>query len=316
VFDSNVLVSGTPAAVVSISGFDPVHPARQVRFVNNTVTGGLVEGADAHDVTIAGNTIEAGERPRPVVRFRGSYEGLRIENNTLSSPLNDESEGIHVSALGGATPARVRVTGNDIDVGGIGIVLENVGSFVDIDHNRILGRHKERGVLTTLRADTVHQSLRVTDNTITNFAGTAIDVSRGSSTDTIVGLIITGNHLTITDDTPTAGLVGIGLRSDHGDQEWAEKPVIAGNSINQNIPIQIFKGPGVAVTTIAGNTGRVAIYEGDSDPGSPDHSPEGHIIAAPGSLFLQNNPEPATLYYKTNGTADTGWTQLELTPTS
>ena len=247
-----------------------------------------------------------------------------------SRASNDESEGIHVSALarGGdgstdpvvGTPARVRISGNDIDVAEIGIFLENVGSFVEVEHNRVLGRHRARGIVVILRNDTVHvhQGLRIADNTITDFARTAIDVARGSSTETIAGLFITGNRIAVTEG-PTDGLVAIALRSDHGDQQWTEQPIIAGNSISPNIPIKVSKGPGVVVTTVAGNANHVAIYEGDGHPNTQpaaEHSPEGHVIGVPGSIFLQNDPQPATLYYKAEGTAETGWRRIELSPTS
>jgi hypothetical protein len=109
-------------------------------------------------------------------------------------------------------------------------------------------------------------------------------------------------------------LVGIELGSNDAGQ-WLGRAVIAGNSISQTIETKISKGQGVSFLAVGGNPNGTVILEGDANPNGAtpgDHTPEHHVPAPPGSLFLQNATEPATVYYKISGATRDGWRRVGL----
>jgi hypothetical protein len=148
VIDGNVLVHGTRASAVSLSGIRATDPARRIRFTNNTVNGGGIGGVHAQDVTIAGNTIVAGSDGQVAV-FRGGFDGLRIQDNTIVAP-DGIRDGIRLAALDGFSASNVRITGNDIQAAGIGIAVIDPGSHVEIRGNLILGQGHAVGTAVNL----------------------------------------------------------------------------------------------------------------------------------------------------------------------
>src|SRR6266568_3588278 len=311
IIDSSVLVHGTPAQAVSISGVKGTDPARRVRFTNNTVHGGVLGGVHAQDVTVAGNTIAAGDRD--VMVFRGTFDGLRVENNKLVT-ADPQGDGIRLAPLDGLGASRVRISGNEIEAAGVGISLADVGSHIEVRGNRILGHGIAMGILVTLNRPPegavptveVHRDIRIASNTITNFGDAGIQLSTANTVKRFDGLEISGNELDVDSAPVPNGPVGIRIPApDHGTDRWLTTAVISDNRISDAVQVKIQRhGPTVPFLAISGNPAGRAVLEGD---GNPNEIP---VIAPPGSLFLQVDATPARLYLKASGTGGTGWVEM------
>ena len=311
IIDSSALVHGTPAQAVSISGVKGTDPARRVRFTNNTLQGGAIGGVHAQDVTVAGNTITAGDGD--VMVFRGTFDGLRVENNKLVT-ADPQGDGIRLAPLDGLGASRVRINGNEIEAAGVGISLIDVGSHIEVRGNRILGHDIAMGILVTLNrppegtvpAVEVHRDIRIASNTITNFGDAGIQLSTANTVKRFDGLEISGNELDVDSAPVPDGLVGIRIPAPgHGTDRWLTTAVVSDNRISDAVQVKIQRhGPTVPFLAISGNPAGRAVLEGD---GNPNEIP---VIAPPGSLFLQVDTTPARLYLKASGTGGTGWVEM------
>jgi hypothetical protein len=128
VIEGNVFIHGTDTAAVSIAGINSTDPALRVKFINNTVQGGGILGFDAQDVTVADNTIVAGERGQ-VVLFRGACSGLRFCNNKIVAASGARTA-LRIASDANLTSSRVWIEANHIVTSGSGIEL--TGSSADI----------------------------------------------------------------------------------------------------------------------------------------------------------------------------------------
>jgi hypothetical protein len=312
VIDSNVLIHGTPTAAVSLSGIAGTDPARRIRFTGNTVLGGAIGGVHAQDVTVAGNTIIAGG-PGSVMLFRGLFDGLRVEDNRLLA-ADGENDGIRLAPLDGFGASSLRISGNEIQAGGIGISLLDVGSHVEVRGNRILGQGTAMGILVSLSRPPdgappivdVHHDVKIVANTVTNFGVAGIQVSTANTLKRFDGLEIGANQL----DGDAAGanvLVGIRIPPPGaGADRWLTSAVVSGNLIADGVGVKIQRhGPTVPFVAISGNPGDRAIFEGDGNPNQID------VVAPPGSLFLQiDDGISAALFLKASGSGGTGWVAM------
>ena len=316
IIDANALVHGTPTQAVSISGVNGTDPARRVRFTNNTLQGGAIGGVHAQDVTVAGNTITADDRDVIMV-FRGTFDGLRVENNRLVT-ADPQGDGIRLAPLDGLGASRVRISGNEIDAAGIGISLTDVGSHIEVRGNQILGHNIAMGILVTLNrppngsvpAVEVHRDIRIASNTITNFGDAGIQISTANTVKRFAGLEISGNELDVDSAPVPTGLVGIRIPAPgHGTDRWLTTALVSDNRISDAVQVKIQRhGPTVPFLAISGNPAGRAVLEGD---GNPNEIP---VIAPPGSLFLQIDATPARLYLKASGTGGTGWIEMATAP--
>jgi hypothetical protein len=312
VIDANVLLHGTAAEAVSISGISGTDPLRRVRFTNNTLQGGVIGGVRAHDVTVAGNTITAGDVGNGMV-FRGTFDGLRIENNRLVV-ANPQGDGIRLAALDGLGANRVRISGNEIEAAGVGISLVDVGSHIEVSANRVFGQGIATGIQVVLNRPPdgtspsveVHRDIRVTSNTITNFGDTGIELATANTVKRFDGVEITGNQLDVDNAPVPNDLVGIRIPApDHGTDRWFTRALVSDNRISDTINVKIERDAStVPFLTLSGNPAGRVVLEGD---GNPNEIP---VIAPPGSLFLQVGGVPARLHLKASGTDGTGWVEV------
>jgi hypothetical protein len=309
VIESNVLVHETPATAVSISGISGDDPTRRIKFVNNTVTGGGVEGVDAQDVTLAQNTISAGSKG-PIATFRGNYERLRIERNKIVA-TGVGRPAIVVAFLDGFAPNGAWIEDNHIETPGDGISLIDPGSNVDIRGNRIFGGGAFVGIRVRLNAATlgVHRDFKISGNTIANFGKAGIHFSTFSTSERFEGVAIEGNEVYVEGQAPS-GTAGIALaKPGNGTARWLVHAVVAENRISDSIGLKIDRDRAtVPFITVAGNPGARAIFEGDG-------SPEGLVAAPFGSLFLRVDADPETaLFLKQSGLGVTGWVEVLTRP--
>jgi hypothetical protein len=316
VIDSNVLLHNVPAVAVSISGLSAAgDPAQRIQFTNNVLLGGVMGGVNAHDVTISGNTVITGDTvlaadTGQVMWIQGSFDGLRVTDNKIVAS-NGPLDGIHLSRHGGVGADGVRISGNDITAAGSGIMLDNPGSQVTIDGNRIWGKGQAQGIHIELagQAGEVCRDMRITGNSVTSFADAGIQISDKNTAQKIDGLEISGNEISAGGPV-TADLTGIRFaRPGGGTDFWLGRPLVTGNRIADDVKVKIDRGgPTVPFLMLSGNLGGVAVYEGDS-------TPEGVLPSPPGSLFLSaNDTAGAAAYLKISGTGPTGWVQLATVP--
>jgi hypothetical protein len=307
--ESNTLVHDSPAVAVSLSGTSNGPPARRIRFTANNLTGGGMGGVNAEDVLVSDNLVTAGPTGQ-VLAFRGMND-LRIADNVIVAP-GEPRTGITVSRHNTVDTTRVRITGNEIDVGGTGIDVISGGSHLVVCGNRIFGAGSSIGIRVELIVAPIHRDIRIADNSATNFgvAGIRLVAKRPPATGAVpepavevLGVGIRGNHLHVDTPAPRAGLAGISLEGPTGDPVWLRRVVIEGNRISDNVPRKIDR-PTVPFIAIAGNPDGTAVYEGQ-DP------PNDLVPAPPGSIYLQtDSTSAAVMFLKTIGTDDQGWAQL------
>jgi hypothetical protein len=299
VFDANVLEHATEAAAVSLSGIDVDRPAQRIRFTNNTIRGGAVEGVHAQDVTVADNTIRDA-RERAVLRFRGKYDGLRVERNRLVADPNATVRPVGIRVVADTvSPSNVLIVGNDVRVPSTGVVLEDLGDSIVVRDNTVVGDGTDAGIAlnVTKAPDPHHRDVTISGNSVAGFGNAGIEVSRGGQADTIDGLEISGNDIVA--DAPAAGaLVGIRLRSEN-PAPWLEQAVVAGNRIAATVATPVERGQGVPYIVTSGNATGPASFEGDGQP-LP-------TLGAVGSVWVRVDVDPAELYFKTGAAA---WTRI------
>jgi hypothetical protein len=315
VIDSNVLLHNTPAVAVSISGRTG-DPAQRIQFTNNTLQGGVMGGIEAHDVTISGNTVITGDTvlaadTGQVMLLRGSFDGLRVTDNKVVATTG-LLDGIHLSRINQVAAAGVRISGNDITAAGFGIMLDNPGSQVTLDGNRIRGKGQAQGIHIELTGQPgeVRRDLRITGNSISGFADAGIQISTQNTAERIDGLEINGNEISAGDNSGSRDLTGIRFAPPgNGTGRWLERGLVTGNRIADDVKFKIERDrTTVPFLAVSGNPGAAAVFEGDG-------TPEGMVPGAPGSLFLSvDNPAGAIAYLKTSGTDTTGWVQLATVP--
>ena len=303
IIDSNILVHDTPATAVSISGISGDDPTRRIKFTNNTLRGGGIEGVDAQEVTLANNTIATGSRGA-IVTFRG-IDLLRIESNKIVA-AGTERPAIIVALRKGA-PTGAWIENNHIETPGGGISVIDPGSNFEIRGNRMFGNGQFVGITVTLATATlgVHRDFKISGNTIANFVKAGIQLSTFNTSERFEGVAIDGNEIYIEGEAPS-GSAGIRLgKPGGGAARWLIHAVVAGNRISDNIELKIDRHrPTVPFITVAGNPGGRAVFEGDG-------SPEGVLAAPFGSLFVRIDAEAETaLYLKQSGLGETGWVEI------
>jgi Right handed beta helix region/Protein of unknown function (DUF1565) len=302
IIDSNVLVHNTPATAVSISGIRGDDPTRRVRFVNNTLTGGGIEGVDAQDVTLAENMISAGSRG-PIVTCRGNYDRLRIERNKIVA-TGATRPAIVVAFLDRFAPSGAWINDNHIETPGDGISLIDPGSNFEIRGNRIFGGGAFAGIRVRLGSTTlgVHRAFKISGNTIANFGKVGIQFATFNTSERFEGVAIEGNEIFFDGQAP-AGAAGIALaKPGNGTARWLVNAVVAENRIGDNIELKLDRDRAtVPFVAVAGNPASRAVFEGDG-------SPEGLVPAPPGSLYLRVDSDSETaLFLKQAGDGATGW---------
>jgi hypothetical protein len=305
VIDGNVLVHGTGATAATFSGVSGTDPTLRVKFINNTVQGGGIGAVNAQDVTVANNTIVAGEQG-PVIIFRGACSGLRVSNNKIVVSGGVRTA-VVIASLGNFTSSSVWLESNHIETAaGPGIEISNPGSHFEIRGNRLFGGgfaaigislHLEQPLLS-------HLDFKLADNTIANFRGGGIQLSTTNSAAGFEGVAIHGNNIYV--DVPGAGSpFGISfLKPGSGTARWLLGAIVSENMLG-TLLTKIDRDPAtVPFIAIGGNLGDCTIFEGAG-------SPEGIVAATVGSLFLRVDTGVNTaLYLKQSGTAESGWVEM------
>lgn len=165
-------------------------------------------GAVAGEATISGNTIEGNRWG--CIQIALAYEDLRIEDNTLSEcNLDPGGSGVDLQTTPG--PTHVTVTGNLIEDGNVGVIVQNITSsdaaagadaHFEVRGNTIAGMDENSmSVGVRLGANEVFTPVRAPEDMAIEIAGnTIVDNSRGFDWQTAAGdevgenLVLRGNR--------------------------------------------------------------------------------------------------------------------------
>ncbi len=232
----NTLVHGNLATAVSLSGISPDRPSRRIRFAHNTLTGGSLGGAHTEQLTLRGNTIDAGsaDLTGAMIRLHGRCVDLQLDGNRILA-AGQQADGISISG----NAERLTVVDNDISTAGIGIDVTARGEDAEVGRNQVHGGNQRPGIRVLTVGGTTHHGIRVADNIVLDFAGAGIIIGPGQPPDMLGNPVIIGNAIEHQGEEPPPTLVGIDLI--RPENQWVD-PVVVDNQIDAAIPIQI-RGP-------------------------------------------------------------------------
>jgi hypothetical protein len=283
----NTIVHSTSAYSVTLGGHTSAVPARDIRFVDNTINTGSIQLFNVADSIVEGNTIinVATSQPTPTVNVIGAVTNTTFRNNTferwsLSGPVVQFA--VHTSKR----PSGILVEDNEIrhTGGGSGVAFIQPGGDLIVRNNGITGSGGGIGVNLDMSASDgiARYGVRVVDNTIRNFDAAAIQLHTVGTARFGVATLC-GN--TITDDQPIP-TQDIGIKLDLVDANSIAEAVICDNTM-------------AAVVTPA-TTDVVTRFRGTG-------SPEGVLRAPIGSVFFRTD-EGHRRYDKVTGSGTmTGW---------
>jgi hypothetical protein len=115
IIDSNVIVHGTRAVAVSISGISGPDPTRRVQFVNNVLLGGEVFCTDVDQLAIRNNMLLVGadeDRGRVLVNVQRGGDSVLITGNLLVNESAGPEALINLSEVNQRQVTRAMVANN------------------------------------------------------------------------------------------------------------------------------------------------------------------------------------------------------------
>lgn len=294
--------------VLALGGVSATVRARGWRIQGCTING-PVYCIYTDDIAFIGNRgINASTSYPHLYVFRKCI-GVQIIGNSWRSTANTANDRIVVHISGGTAgdrASRVVIADNDIrnDVtGGIGIYVGETES-IDISNNTIEGPGTTAAgygvfVRTTVVGHPIHAA-KVIGNHIKNW-GTAAVAFAGSSGVAAQVNACDVSHNTFDSDVASVQLIGVSFNNDSADA--VQQATWIGNSCTGNTTTELSTYPAGGVVLIGGNHGAAgAVY-------SCAASPESVITAPIGCLAMSRaGGASTTLYIKTSGTGNTGWT--------
>lgn len=299
-----VHTSATVRSAVALSGNGANFPNDRSVFANNFVLGGSLYGLSLRGVLIQGNVITghptvAGSsvhffRTCDDILINGNY----ILNETSGFDVSTSNACINIFLDAAVAPKRISITNNTLFQTAEGNPVNMVTcDSLDISHNRVVFNNSSTntyfGILVRAASAAIGSVSVVNNEIIGNAAGGSLAVGvQLSATAAIARAKVAGNH----------GVGCVTGVSCSGAGGYTALPVITEN---------VFTAATVAVAwssagyVIAGNTAGVAGILHVVCTGTP----EGAITAPVGSFASRTDGGASTtLYVKTSGTGNTGWT--------
>jgi Right handed beta helix region len=233
-----------------------------VRFVNNTVRGGGIEGVDAVEVTLAHNTIVTGEIGATAT-FRGKYDSLRIESNRIIVP-GVQRPAVRVAERKGFTSSGVWIVDNHIETPGDGIFITSPGSHFEIRGNRIFGAGGNFfGIVVGLASATagIHRDFKILGNTVAEFTKAGIQLSTFNTSEHFEGVAVEDNEIYVTGPVPSTAAAIHFPKPGGGTDRWLVHALVTGNRISNNFQLKIDRHrPTVPFVAVSGNPGSRAVF--------------------------------------------------------
>lgn len=310
----NIFDHQTGTLCIALGG--PVSPMDHVVFCNNLVLNGHLFSQHTTHALIANNVFlgrdDAGDNSC-VVDLRGQMEGLQFINNYVRSIgfTGDQEAPIRITNLGSSLPSQVKVCGNIVDIvdaypSAFGILVKNPGHDVEVCDNIVNGDGSNAiGIGIVIAEDGLaHRNVKIDHNTIKNFASAAVFIGVSSPSSPLENASVCYNSIYDDQDTPTQ-TTGIVLDGNVSTWDTSQTLKIAENIFGRGITTQVdMRTIGFPYICIGGNGGpkAIGIYQVIG-------SPEGVVTAPRGALALRiDGGASTTLYVKTSGTGNTGWT--------
>jgi hypothetical protein len=295
------------ASAVAISGNGPTEPNYDTEFAFNTIYNGGIQTEQLDSCSIHHNRIYDDRKDvNPSLHLNGRVSGCSIEHNIIRRSAGNTSAAQPVMLIqhgGGATdvPSELRIEANEF-------YQETYSSVVHIE-----------GCTGTLRftGNRLFYNASNYDN-VTNVFHLLLESDGkapvcepiiegnwcGGTGSTRAAIHITANagdlgHCVVNGNTLRQA--GTGLELNRGSTYVIPSLVMQGNS---NFCTTKWSKPGLMALhpVIAGNLGGICTFETGA-------SPEGVIAAPVGSMAINTaGSTSTTLYVKTSGTGNTGWT--------
>ena len=295
------------ASAVSISGNGSTEPNSYSSFSRNRLYNGGIQTSHLDRCTIADNIIlDTRKHVNPTLHINGKADRVRVERNFLyrsSGNTQPEKPVIRLSYSGAAEgfPVDVRIQDNDVvqEHNKTPIQIEGAAGHILVRGNRVwyngpnvVGTDNLFGLLVTSAGMTPAADITVEGNL---FTGT------GTTRACVQVLANTGNLGNIRFHHNDCRNSSYGLELNREESYTIASASIQGNS--NYVPTLWRNVGGSAVTpVVGGNAGSIATYLVTA-------SPEGVIAAPVGSMAINTaGGASTTLYVKTSGTGNTGWT--------
>jgi hypothetical protein len=284
----NTMVHTTAAYSVTLGGQNATVPARNIRFIDNTISIGSIQIFNVDDLLVENNTIvNAGSKQsNPTLQVIGAVTNATFRNNSLEQ-RSPSGQVVQLAVHTAKRPSDILVEGNEIrhNGGGSGVTVTQPGNGVVVRDNEIVGSGGGIGVNIDLSVSDglTRTGVEVSGNTIRNFDASAIQLH---TVGTARFDVVTVCDNVISDDqaVPTQD---IGLKLALVDVNSVTETVVCGNTMGRGV-----------VTGVVANV--VAKFRGTG-------SPQGVVKAPIGSVFIRTD-EGNRRYDKVSGSGSTtGW---------
>jgi hypothetical protein len=277
--------------------------------VHGCTINGPVNAVWCDGLSLQGNRITSNSTDKPAIKLHRKCVGVSIVGNVLKATANAADDSViyieGADNTDGDRSARIVIANNDIvntqanGYGILGLAMEDIV----IANNTIIGGGAVAAgywgiyLRSTLSSFPV-SSARVFGNTVKNFGSGAVAFA-GSGAATITAANV--SHNCFTSDVASVQDIGVSFNVDGTNA--VQQATWIGNDCTGNTTTEISDYPSSGVVLVGGNHGAPgAIY-------SCTGTPEGVITAGIGSLALRRDGGASTtLYVKTSGTGNTGWT--------
>jgi Pectate lyase superfamily protein len=284
----NTMIHATAAYSVTLGGQTSLVPARNIRFIDNTIDKGSVQLFNVNDGLVAANTIisVAPDPPGPAVNVIGAVTSSTFRDNIFER----RSAGgpvVHVAIHSSKRPSDILLENNEIrhTAGSTGVDFVQTGNGIVVRHNDIIGSGGGLGVNVDLSVSDglTRSGVVISDNTIRNFDHSAIQLH---TVGTARFGVVTMCRNTITDSQPAPTQdVGIKLQ------------VIDVNSVQEAVVCDNTMGAGVVAPVV---TNAITRFRGTG-------SPQGVVRAPVGSTFIRTDEENRRYDKVANPGSATGW---------
>ncbi len=293
---------------VTLSGNGSRDQHKMSVFSNNKIVDGKLSAVDLYGVSIDNNKFFVRQAAsQPVIGFTKSCALVHITNNDIVIPGDlagtQAEEGIAIRRNGDTSqPRDIIIRGNNIEMPlntHVGIYLEDCVNTIDISGNSITNTsavaNSGVGIYVTNPANTgAAFGFNIADNQIKSTGGGTLQYGELLSfgQNTMSGVSVQHNKV-------SGSGIGISILASSGAGGWSSLPIVQGNDC-YNCTTQYSFGTGV-YPIIQGNAGNITHTIGGNI------SPETVVTAVQGSRHTLRNGSSTLEYYKTTGTAATGW---------
>jgi hypothetical protein len=311
--DGNLLINAPiddtqGASAVALSGNGPTEPNSYSTFRNNILINGGMQMEQLDRCIISGNIVIDGRKhSNPTLHLNGRNSFVRVSGNYLHrTASNTEVQPVVLVQHGGGTtdvPSNVRIEDNDLVQEKYSSVLhvEGCTETLSVKNNRLWynganydGNTNVFHALVETDGKTPACEPTIESNWFGGSGSTRSCIQLAANAGDFSDAVVHGN-------TMRQAATGLEIIRDNGNTYVIPSLSLQGN---RNYCATFWSKPGTLALhpIIAGNKGGVCTFETTA-------TPEGAIAARVGCTAVNvNGSTSTTLYVKTSGTGNTGWT--------